>query len=73
MGADQTGARFVWVLDAGADDLATVHRRDVDVGRLTPLGIEVLSGVEPGEVVAVAGVNRLREDQRVRVLQPAEA
>ncbi len=73
VGADQTGARFVWVLDAGADDLATVHRRDVDVGRLTPLGIEVLSGVEPGEVVAVAGVNRLREDQRVRVLQPAEA
>ncbi len=71
--SDQSGTRFVWILEPDAEDVATARRREVDVGRLTPLGVEVLSGVEPGEVVALAGVNRLREDQKVRVLEPAEA
>jgi len=70
--SDQSGARFVWILKPEADDLATAHRQEVAVGKLTPLGVEVTSGVKPGDLVAVAGVNVLREGQKVRVLQPAE-
>ena len=70
--SDQTGARFVWVLTPEADDVATVHRREVTVGKLTPLGVEVTSGVEPGELVAVAGVNVLRDGVKARVSLPAE-
>ncbi len=70
--SDQTGTRFVWILTPEADDVATAQRREVAVGKLTPLGVEVTSGVEPGDLVAVAGVNVLREGQKVRVSQPAE-
>ena len=71
--SDQSGTRFVWILTSEADGLATAHRREVAVGKLTPLGVEVMSGVEPGDLVAVAGVNVLREGQKVRVSQPAES
>lgn len=70
--SDQTGSRFVWILTPEADDVATAQRREVTVGKLTPLGVEVTSGVEPGDLVAVAGVNVLREGQKVRVSQPGE-
>ncbi len=70
--SDQSGTRYVWTLTPEGDDFAVAHRRDVTVGKLTPLGVEVTSGVEPGDVVAVVGVNVLREDQKVRVLVPAE-
>ena len=70
--SDQTGARFVWVLEPGADDVATVQRREVTVGKLTPLGVEVTDGVKPGEVIAVAGVNVLRDGVKARVSLPAE-
>ena len=70
--SDQTGERFVWILRPEADDVAITHRNEVEVGKLTPLGVEVLSGVKPGDLVAVAGVNVLREGQKVRVSQPAE-
>ncbi len=70
--SDQTGARFVWILTPEADDVATVHRREVTVGKLTPLGVEVTSGVEAGELVAVAGVNVLRDGVKARVSLPAE-
>ena len=70
--SDQTGARFVWILTPESDNVATAQRREVTVGKLTPLGVEVTSGVEPGDLVAVAGVNVLREGQKVRVSQPAE-
>ncbi len=70
--SDQTGTRFVWILTPEADDVATAQRREVTVGKLTPLGVEVTSGVQPGDLIAVAGVNVLREGQKVRVSQPAE-
>ena len=70
--SDQTGARFVWILTPEADDVATVQRREVTVGKLTPLGVEVTSGVKPGELIAVAGVNVLRDGVKARVSLPAE-
>ena len=70
--ADQTGTSYVWTLISEGDDFAIAHRADVTVGKLTPLGVEVTSGIEPGDLVAVAGVNVLREGQKVRVSLPGE-
>jgi hypothetical protein len=36
--------------------------------QITPHGIAVTSGIEPGEWVATAGVNSLREGQQVRIM-----
>lgn len=54
---------FVWIVDTSSN---TVSARAVEVGRLTATGVRVLSGLEPGETIAVRGVNSLTEGQRIR-------
>ena len=54
---------YVWVID---QEIETVSRREVQLGRLANTGVEILSGLEPGELIATAGVNFLQEGQQVR-------
>jgi multidrug efflux pump subunit AcrA (membrane-fusion protein) len=56
---------YVWVIDEASQ---TVSRRAVATDQITPHGIAVTSGIEPGEWVATAGVNSLREGQQVRIM-----
>jgi multidrug efflux pump subunit AcrA (membrane-fusion protein) len=67
VGEDREG-RFVFVLEATGDGYGTVHRRTVEVGALTGSGLEIRSGVSDGELLVTAGVHRLVEGQKVRVL-----
>lgn len=77
--SDQTGKTYIWVLEpqsatAGsslAGMTAVARKREVTVGKLSALGIEVKAGVEPGNWVATAGLNVLREGQVVRIMEPA--
>jgi hypothetical protein len=43
-----------------------VHRVDVQVGEMVQDYILVLSGLGPGDRIALAGVSLLQEGQRVR-------
>lgn len=72
VGEDREG-RFVFVLERGEGDLATAVRRGVEVGEITPEGIEVLGGLAGGELVATAGVRRIEDGQQVRLLPKYEA
>ena len=45
------------------------EKREVTVGKLTPVGIRVTSGIENGAWIATAGMNYLRDGQEV-FLQP---
>ena len=56
----------VWVIDEAT---GSVSRRRVETGQLVPGGIKILEGLGPGEWVATAGVNSLREGQRVTIMQ----
>ena len=68
VGQDQRG-RFVYVLiRSGAGDIATAERRMVETGALTPEGLEILNGVDDGDIVATAGLRTLAAGQRVRLL-----
>ena len=67
VGEDRQG-RFVFALEPAADDLAIARRRTVQLGELTAEGIEVLDGLQDGELVATAGANFLEDGQRVRLL-----
>jgi len=60
---------YVWVID-GASKI--VSAREVQTGELTPRGVYLRSGVEPGDWIATAGVHFLREGQQVRVLESGE-
>lgn len=64
--ADRNG-RFVYVLKPTSEGFGTTHRRTVEVGELTTEGLEVLSGIEDGELLVTAGVSRIEDNQRVRV------
>lgn len=54
--------QFVWVVDQASQ---SVSRREVKVGAIGSNGVSILSGLEPGEVIATAGVHYLREGQKV--------
>ena len=53
--------RFVFVVDN--DHL---HRRDIKVGIANPTMIQVISGLSQGDVVALPGEVRLKENLRIR-------
>ena len=52
----------VWVVKEGV-----VQLRPVQTGAFRDASIEILSGVENGEVIVTAGVHRLREGQKVKI------
>jgi RND family efflux transporter MFP subunit len=58
------GKHYVWLINEGN----TVAQHEVQVGPLTARGIRV-NGLEPGKVIATAGVHYLKEGQLVRVEQ----
>ena len=59
----ETSQRYVWRVDP---DSMRVSRQAVTVGQLTEGGIEVISGIEPGQQVIAAGVNFVKEGQQVK-------
>jgi RND family efflux transporter MFP subunit len=60
---EESGATYVWVVDEAEQ---TVHRRQVVPGSLTLRGGTLVQGLEGGERIAVAGVHRLEEGQKVQ-------
>jgi RND family efflux transporter MFP subunit len=66
VGEDRDG-RFVFVLEEAAGGKGVVRRRSVSVGELTAGGIEILGGLENGEVIVTAGVRRLSDGEEVKI------
>jgi RND family efflux transporter MFP subunit len=59
---------FVFIAEpAGSSGQATVIRREVLLGELTRVGVEVLDGLSPGDKVITAGVSVIREGQSVLI------
>ncbi len=52
----------VWIVNGDM----TLSPRAVSVGKLTPLGIEILSGLQAGENIVAAGVYQAHEGMRIR-------
>jgi len=68
VGEDREG-RYVFVLESGPEDeVGIVRRVAVEVGALTPDGLELLAGLTEGQRVVTAGVRRLTDGQRVKLL-----
>lgn len=56
--------KFVWVVK---DDM-TVEKRRITTDKVVPEGVRVQSGIEQGEKIVVAGVNRLRAGQQITII-----
>lgn len=57
-----TDKTYVWVIDASSK---TVSSREVQTGEFVDQGLEIVGGLKPGEHIAIAGVNYLKEGQKV--------
>lgn len=66
VGEDREG-RFVFLAEAAGEGMGVVKRREVEVGGLTDEGLEILSGLEEGDLLVTAGVNKLQDGTRVRI------
>jgi len=65
--SDAGGRANVWVVDKAA---LTVHRRVVRIGQVAGKNkIEIVKGLEPGEVVAVAAIRNLREGMKIQMIE----
>ncbi len=60
----QDGATFVWVVEEGK-----VVRRAVETGASHGARTQIRSGLEPGDVVVIAGVRSLEDDQAVTLAE----
>ena len=65
---EENEQNFVFVLEALNGDTAVVHRRIVTIGDITGTGFEITEGLEDGEMVVTAGISKLSEGLRVRLL-----
>jgi len=57
------GGSLVWVYDEAG---GVVNGREVVLGRMTGDQIEILSGIEDGDTIAILGANQLTEGMKVR-------
>lgn len=65
---DKSGKPAVWVYDAAT---STVGLKAVAVSRFETDRVIISDGLAKGEVIVTAGVNRLQEGQKVRLLEGA--
>ncbi len=66
--ADADGSAYVWVVDP---DSMKVSQRAVELGNLTGAEVEIVSGLERGDQVAISGVKQLIEGMEVRRYESA--
>ena len=65
---EENEGNFVYVLKVLNGETATVHKRMVSVNDITSGGFEITEGLEENEVVVTAGISKLTEGLKVRVL-----
>ncbi len=63
---DETG-RFVWIADPSDSGLGTIAKRSVETGVLTAEGIEISQGLQPDELVVVAGMSKMHDGLQVKL------
>jgi len=66
VGEDDSG-RYAFVVDDVAGDLGVVRRVTVLTGEQTGDGLEILEGIEDGDLLVTAGVHKLTDGLQVRV------
>ncbi|MEM1042488.1 MAG: efflux RND transporter periplasmic adaptor subunit [Bacteroidota bacterium] len=70
--AEDRSGRYVFVLERQSDSEAVAQRRAVETGQFAAEGVEILTGVQDGTLVATAGVSVLADGQRVALLGAAD-
>ena len=67
VGEDRNG-RYVFVVEPGPEGFGVTRRRPVTVGELREEGIEILEGVSDGDLVVIAGISKIVDGLKVKLL-----
>ncbi len=63
---DPLNGPFVWVVDT---ENMTVFPKPVNIGDLQQEGVMIREGLQPGDLVVIRGVHRIKEGQKVFILE----
>lgn len=66
--AEDRQGRYVFIVEPVEGNLGIARRRNVKIGELTDDGLEILEGLQEGDLVVTAGVTRIVDGQKVRLL-----
>ncbi|MGI9547857.1 MAG: efflux RND transporter periplasmic adaptor subunit [Flavobacteriaceae bacterium] len=66
VGEDNNG-NFVFLVETEDNLTGTVRRTSVEIGEVTAGGFEIESGLEPGQLIATAGLQTLLDGQKVKL------
>ncbi len=66
VGEDGSGT-FVFLIETEDNQTGIVRRTPVEIGEITAGGFEITSGLEPGQLIATAGLQTLLDGQEVKL------
>ena len=71
---EDSKGRFVYIAEPESTSsmIGVIHRRDVTTSRLTSTGLVVTSGLNQDDLVVVAGMSKMQEGLRVRLMVDPE-
>ena len=66
--------RFVYIAEpeSVSSMIGVIHRRNVTTSRLTNTGLMITSGINPDDLVVTAGMSKMQEGKRVRLMVSPE-
>ena len=64
---DPSGNSYVYILEDVNNNEGVVVKADVNVGKVTTRGIEILEGLKANDLVIIAGMSKIVEGQKVEV------
>ncbi len=67
---DGTGQYYVWKINKESDNLYSVQRQNVKVGKIEADKIQILEGLSAGDKIAANGAHMLQEGQKVTEFLP---
>ncbi len=67
VGEDRHG-RYVFLVEKTSEEMGFTRRRPVKVGELREEGIEILEGVSDGDLLVIAGISKITDGMKVKLL-----
>jgi len=71
---EDNNGRFVYIAEPESTSSMTglIHRRNVTTSRLTNSGLMITSGLDPNDLVVTAGMSKMQEGMKVRLMVSPE-
>jgi multidrug efflux system membrane fusion protein len=66
--AEDRKGRYVFLVEQGSEGFGVTRRRPVTVGELREEGIEILEGVSDGDLLVIAGISKIVDGMKVKLL-----